>query len=109
MAKQIVFTYEGTEYTLEFTKRTVQQMESEGFVAQDVDKRPMSVLPALFAGAFKAHHRWVKPDVIEKIYASMPKKDALITALVEMYNEPIMGLMDEPDSAEGNVDWVTSW
>ena len=27
MAKQIVFTYEDKEYTLEFTRRTVKQME----------------------------------------------------------------------------------
>lgn len=33
MAKQIVFTYEDKEYTLEFTRRTVKQMEDEGFVA----------------------------------------------------------------------------
>ena len=38
MAKQIVFTYEDKEYTLEFTRRTVKQMEDEGFVAQ-VGKR----------------------------------------------------------------------
>ena len=63
MAKQIVFTYEGKEYTLEFTWRTVKQMEDEGFVAQDIDRKPMTLLPALFAGAFKAHHRFVKQDV----------------------------------------------
>ena len=50
MAKQIVFTYEDKEYTLEFTRRTVKQMEDEGFVAQDIDRKPMTLLPALFAG-----------------------------------------------------------
>ena len=75
MAKQIVFTYEDKEYTLEFTRRTVKQMEDEGFVAQDIDRKPMTLLPALFAGAFKAHHRFVKQDVIDKIYAGMPHKD----------------------------------
>ena len=78
MAKQIVFTYEDKEYTLEFTRRTVKQMEDEGFVAQDIDRKPMTLLPALFAGAFKAHHRFVKQDVIDKIYAGMPHKDELI-------------------------------
>ncbi len=48
MAKQIVFTYEDKEYTLEFTRRTVKQMEDEGFVAQDIDRKPMTLLPALF-------------------------------------------------------------
>ena len=109
MAKQIVFSFEGKDYTLEYTKRTVQEMEREGFSAQDLDRKPMTTLPALFAGAFKAHHKWVKQDIIDMIYAKMPNKDELVVALAEMYNEPIIGLMDEPDEKEGNVDWTTSW
>jgi len=109
MAKQIIFTYEGTDYTLEFTRRTIKQMEDEGFRPQEIDERPMSLLPALFAGAFKAHHRFVKQDVIDKIYAAMPDKETLINKLAEMYNEPIMSLMDEPDETTGNVEWVASW
>lgn len=110
MAKQIVFTYEDKEYTLEFTRRTVKQMEDEGFVAQDIDRKPMTLLPALFAGAFKAHHRFVKQDVIDKIYAGMPNKDELIGKLAEMYNDPIVTLMEEPDEkAVKNVSWEANW
>lgn len=110
MAKQIVFTYEDKEYTLEFTRRTVKQMEDEGFVAQDIDRKPMTLLPALFAGAFKAHHRFVKQDVIDKIYAGMPHKDELIGKLAEMYNGPIVTLMEEPDEkAVKNVSWEANW
>lgn len=110
MAKQIVFTYEDKEYTLEFTRRTVKQMEDEGFVAQDIDRKPMTLLPALFAGAFKAHHRFVKQDVIDKIYAGMPRKDELIGKLAEMYNDPIVTLMEEPDEkAVKNVSWEANW
>lgn len=109
MAKQIIFSYEGKDYTLEFTRRTVKQMEDEGFVARNIDDRPMTLLPALFAGAFKAHHRFVKPDVIDAIYAAMPNKDKLIEKLAEMYNDPIMTLMEEPDDSAKNVDWMTSW
>lgn len=110
MAKQIIFSYEGKDYTLEYTRRTIKQMEDEGFVAKDIDNRPMTLLPALFAGGFKAHHRFVKQDVIDKIYAAMPHKEDLIGKLAEMYNEPIMSLMDEPEEGkEGNVDWMASW
>lgn len=84
-------------------------MEDEGFIAKDIDDRPMTLLPALFAGAFKAHHRFVKQDVIDKIYAAMPNKEELIGKLAEMYNEPIMSLMEEPENSEGNVEWVASW
>lgn len=109
MAKQIVFAYEGKEYTLEFTRRTVKQMEDEGFVAKHIEDRPMSVLPALFAGAFKAHHKWVKAEVIEDIYAHMPNKEVLIEKLAEMYNEPLIALLKEPDDSAKNVDWMASW
>ena len=109
MAKTIGFTYEGKDYTLEFTRRTIKQMEDEGFVAKNIDDRPMTLLPALFAGAFKAHNRFVKQDVIEEIYANMPNKDKLIEKLAEMYNEPILALMEEPEDSAKNVDWMTSW
>ena len=94
MAKQIIFTYDGKDYTLEYTRRTIKQMEDEGFVARNIDDKPMTLLPALFAGAFKAHHRFVKQDVIDEIYAHMPNKDKLIERPDEMYKEPIIALMD---------------
>ena len=109
MAKTINLTYEGKDYTLEFTRRTIRQMEDEGFVARNIDDRPMTLLPALFAGAFKAHHRFVKQDTIDAIYANMPNKDKLIEKLAEMYNEPILSLMEEPEDTAKNVDWMTSW
>lgn len=109
MAKTINFTYDGKDYTLEYTRRTIKQMEDEGFVAKNIDDRPMTLLPALFAGAFKAHHRFVKQDVIDEIYAHMPNKDKLIEKLAEMYNEPIVALMEEPEDSAKNVDWMTSW
>lgn len=109
MAKQIIFSYEGKEYTLEYTRRTIKQMEDEGFVARNIDDRPMTLLPALFAGAFKAHHRFVKPEVIDEIYANMPNKDKLIEKLAEMYNEPIISLVQEPEDTAKNVDWMASW
>lgn len=110
MAKQMTFTYDGKEYTLEFTRRTVKQMEDEGFVAQDIDRKPMTLLPALFAGAFKAHHRFVKQDVIDEIYKGMPCKEELVGKLAEMYNDPIAALMEEPDDKSvKNVEWETNW
>lgn len=110
MAKQIIFTYEDKEYTLEFTRRTVKQMEDEGFVARDIDSKPMTLLPALFAGAFKAHHRFVKPEIVDHIYAAMPDKEKLIGKLAEMYNEPIETLMTEPDEETvKNVEWTANW
>ena len=109
MNKQLRFTYQDKEYCLEYTRNTVAQMEKKGFVASDIETKPVTVLPALFAGAFLANHRYVKQEVIEEIYSKMTNKQELIGKLAEMYNEPIMALVDEPEESEGNLDWTASW
>jgi hypothetical protein len=109
MSKQLNFKYNGSEYTLEFTRRTVEQMEREGFVADEVKTKPMTTLPTLFAGAFKAHHKYVKREVIDEIYSKMTNKADLIGKLAEMYNEPIVALIDEPVESSENLTWTQSW
>lgn len=109
MAKQLKFTFEDKEYTLEFTRRTVTDMEKKGFVAAEVENKPMSTLPALFEGAFLAHHKFEKKETIDKIFAKMTNKGELIGKMAEMYNEPIMALVEEPEESEGNVDWTASF
>lgn len=109
MAKQLQFTYGDKEYTLEFTRRTVTEMERKGFVAADVENKPMSTLPALFEGAFLAHHRFEKKEVIQEIFSNMTNKEGLIGKLAEMYNEPIMALVEEPEDSAKNVSWTANW
>ena len=109
MNKQLRFTYKDKEYCLEYTRASVVQMEKQGFVASDIQTKPMSTLPTLFAGAFIANHKFVKREVIDEIYEKMTKKDELIGKLAEMYSEPIMALMEEPEENEGNLNWTASW
>ena len=109
MAKQLTFTFDGKEYTLEYTRRTVSEMENKGFVASDIEAKPMTILPMLFEGAFLAHHRFIKKDVIDDIFNHITNKEELIGKLAEMYNEPIMALVSEPEKSERNVVWTASW
>lgn len=109
MSKQLKFQYQDKEYTLEYTRRSVERMERDGFVASDMKDKPMSTLPALFAGAFFAHHPFVKRTLVDEIYGKMDNKQELIGKLAEMYNEPISALVDDPDPKEGNVSWTASW
>ena len=69
----------------------------------------MTILPALFEGAFLANHRFIKKEVVNEIFSKMTNKTDLISKLTEMYNEPIMALVYEPGENEGNVDWTASW
>lgn len=109
MAKQIRFEHDGKEYTLEFTRKSIETMERQGFVASDIVDKPMTTLPALFAGAFLAHHRYIKKELVDEIYSKMTNKHDLLSKLAEMYNEPIQALMEEPEDAVGNVKWEASF
>ena len=103
MAKQLNFEYKGKDYTLEFTRETVKQMEREGFVGSDIIAKPMLTLPKLFAGAFKAHHRYEKEKIINEMFECFTNKIALVEKLAEMYNDPIETLMDDEAIKEGNA------
>ena len=107
MAKQLNFEYEGKEYTLEFTRESIKQMEREGFVASDVVNKPMNTLPRLFAGAFKAHHKFdTKQKKIDEIFDLFTGKQALVEKLAEMYMEPMETLLDDENIDAGNaIKW----
>ena len=109
MAKQLRFTYQDKEYCLEYTRKSVEMMERNGFKASEIQDKPMTTLPALFAGAFLANHKFIKQDVVDAIFAKMTNRGELFGKLAVMYNEPIATLIDEPDEAEGNLDWTASW
>lgn len=110
MAKQLVIEYKGKTYTLEYTRRSVEKMERNGFLASDITTKPMTTLPEMFAGAFLAHHTFLKREVIDDIFAHMTDKGELISKLAEMYNEPLQTLIDDPaETEEGNASWTASW
>ena len=108
MAKQIRLTYEGKDYTLEFTRRTVKQMERNGFVLDEMGNKPNILLPMLFAGAFQANHRNVKAEIPEAIFEKIADKEKLISTLVDMYVEPMNTLMEEPEDDKGKVEWTAT-
>lgn len=109
MAKTISIKYEGTEYTLEFTRKSIELLEKKGFKIAEVTDKPMTTLPAFFAGAFLANHKFVKQEIIDEIFNKITNKEELIGKLAEMYNEPILALMEEPKKSEGNLEWGASW
>lgn len=109
MAKTLTIKYNDSEYTLEFTRKSIEILEKRGFKISDIQDKPVSTLPMLFAGAFIAHHKFAKPEVIDEIFSKLKNKEELLGKLAEMYNEPILAMMDEPEESEGNLDWETSW
>ena len=110
MAKQIIFTDNGTEYTLEFNRATVRKMEADGFDISEASKKPLTFLTDLFAGAFKMHHRFVKPNVIDELQARFSDKDKLIQRLIEMYSETLESLSNNEgdEDKENLIEWSTN-
>lgn len=109
MAKTIKLTYGDVDYTLEYTRRTVSQLEEQGFKISEIGDKPATMVPMLFEGAFLAHHRMAKNSIIWEIYELIPDKEGLMSALAEMYSEPIEALFEEKEDSEKNVTWATSW
>lgn len=105
MAKTIKFTYEDKDYTLEFSRRSVRELEQSGFVARDIADKPMSTIPLLFAGAFKMHHRNVKQDLIDEIYSHFSNKELLLDKLSDMYMDTLETLFEEKENDSKNVEW----
>lgn len=99
----------GNPYTLEYTRRSVEILERRGFKIEDIRSFPLINLPILFEGAFLAHHKQVKKETTDEIFASLKDKDTLIGKLAEMYSEPLETLVSEPEGDEGNANWEANW
>ena len=109
MSKTISFEYDGTPYTLEFTRRTVKDMEATGFKLADIKNKPMTAYPILFRGAFNCHHKRLDEATTNGIYASLTDKEGLIEKLVEMYVDTMNTLFEEPGKNEKNVQWKANF
>ena len=108
MSKKIEFDYKGRHFTLEFNARTVKEVQSSGFRVDDIGDKPNIMLPLLFKGAFLMHHRGEKASLIEEILLLLGDKENLYTKLLEMYNEPVEALIEEPDDSV-KVEWTGNW
>jgi hypothetical protein len=104
---KINLTYDKKEYVLEYNRQSVKTMENQGFVLEELTKKPANMIPMLFAGAFIKNHsgqNGVKRKVIDEIFDSIKDKTELMEALMEMYAETLGTLTD--GNGEGNVTWA---
>lgn len=107
MAKTIELKYKDEKYTLEYTRKTVEQMVGRGLTREELTNNPFAVTE-LFYGAFREHHPYVNRKVTDAIYEGIKGKDALLQILLEMYTEPLNALFAEPEEDEGNATWEVS-
>ena len=108
-AKTITLTHEGKRYTLEYSRDSIRQMERRGFRIDESNGMPMSTVTSLFNGAFIMHHRNIDPKTLDALYDTIPNKEAFLEKLTEMYSDPMLALMSEPEDDKGNTTWEADW
>ena len=100
----IAFNHKGTDYTLEFTRDSIKQMERHGFDLNAALSQPVTSVATLFRGAFSAHHPHVSQTTVDEIWDGMENKNGLFEALIDLYNEPLEALMEEPEEGK-KIEW----
>ena len=110
-SKKIRVTYKEKDYTLEYTRATVQQMERGGFRLDDLDVMPVTMVMLLVRGAFLAHHPSMKAKNVEEFYYDFVRcKDEFVSRLAEMYSETRDVLFEEKDEDDAkNPNWEANW
>ena len=108
MASKITITYKKNDYVLEYSRNAVKQMESQGFVLDQISDKPMTMVPLLVYGAFMKHNRGIKRDLVDEIYDHLTAKlgdeeNGFIHTLLDMYADTVNTLTNNNSSDEGNV------
>ena len=109
MSTKITVTYKSKDYLLEFSRTTAAQIESQGFVLDQVGEKPAIMIPLLVYGAFMKNNRGIKRALVDEIYENLINKvgdegrDGFIGVLSEMYAESVSTLMSDEPVDEGNA------
>lgn len=107
----IRLTYKDKVYQLEFTRKSVQTMESRGFVLENLSKTPVTLYYELFKGAFLAHHKFLSSSLIDDIYEATTSKAKLHERLLDMYTSTLTSLLGDGEDEEGenSENFTPNW
>ena len=106
MNTKIEFDFNKEHYVLEYTRESVALMERQGFVVDELVKKPMLMLPLAFEGLFYKNHRRINKKKIDEIYENFKDKDKLLETIGNMLNECYESLTkNEEGENEGNITW----
>lgn len=92
----------GDTYVLEFSRESVVFTNRQGFNVSVIDSNMMEMLPILFYGAFRMHHKNVSRQRTDKILFEDlgGLSNASIERLLQLYNAPHNALIH--DDGEGD-------
>lgn len=105
--KAIKLSYDGVDYTLEYTVASIRKMERDGFDFTNMEKNIVNVGFDMFRGAFIAHHNYVPEKLRDEIYLSVMSENErgqnLLECLAEMLKDELEFIVNKPG---GNVSWT---
>ena len=99
----------GERFTLEFSRESVVFTNRQGFNVSEMGSNSMEMLPILFYGAFRMHHRNVSRQRTDKILFEDlgGLSSAAVERLLMLYNAPHSALIrseeDEPKNAKMTI------
>lgn len=106
--KKIKYTFDGVDYTLEYTPMSVRKMERDGFDFTAMDKHVINVGYDLFSGAFIARHDYVPKQERDKMFEAMKNENEagqnLLECLAEMLKDELDFIVSKPNAK--NVTWA---
>ncbi len=106
-SKQITITYNDNEYTLEYNREALVQMENWGFNINEYSIKPAKSLILAFRGAFYMHHSNLRLKDIEDIFNDLKDKEGLSSVLADMMNDCYQSLMngDKKEEETKKASW----
>ncbi len=101
----VVIAYEGTDYTLEFNRKSADILEKNyDFSLENVSNGKYSSFADLFYCAFLMHHPRIKRATADKIMELTGSKEELFEVLVRMYTDAVSSLFETQDE-EKALTW----
>lgn len=100
----------GDVYVLDYDRASCAAVNRAGFIANEIENNPEEMLPLLFFGAFKMHHRKLsKADtdkILEELGGGIPTK--VLERLIALYVQVREGLIIDDEEFEDNAK-NTGW
>lgn len=110
MPKQLTFSFEGRDYTLEYSARTCELAFTKYDLRIDDGAAAVFRLPTLFKCALLKNHADVSSALVDRMLAALGNKAELAGKLAEMYLAPATELLKENESDSGNaISWSANF
>lgn len=99
--KPMVFeTEDGTEYTLEFSRKSIEFAEQHGFNIDELTSQMMTKVPELFYYAFRMHHPTMTRTQTDRIlfeeFGGLDSEE--LKWICDLYAEPFNSLINRDET-----------